>query len=169
MQKLQSVGVCVILALSISVWHFPAISYAQSQNLTNTLSKTTPTEQKISVSVSSSVTLPVTNQTFKTNQGTLRSAVLDLLNAGPDVLKSSDGNQLAMQTKITNQINNDTQVVQGQEATNAIIGVEINKGLTSTISSKNQTQGGVITVQTSSTCKPSAGTSVSCQNTVTIK
>jgi hypothetical protein len=168
MQKYQLVGVCVVLALSLTLWHLPATSYAQLQIPTNT-SKTTPVEKNISVSVSSTVTLPVTNQSFRTNQGTLKSAAIDLINAGPNVLKTSDENKITMQTKITNQINNDTQVVQGVEATNAILGVEINKGLTHIVSATNQTQGGIVTLQISSTCKPSAANSIICDNTLVIK
>jgi hypothetical protein len=170
MQKSQSIGVCVVLALSLCLWHFPAISYAQFHNPTNTPSNTTPVEQNVLVSVNSTVTLPVTNQTFKSNQGTLRSVTIDLINAGPDVLKTSDENKITIQTKITNHINNDTQVVQGVEATNAIIGVEINKGLTGIVSSThNQSQGGIVTIQISSTCKQTAANSIFCENTLVLK
>ena len=120
------------------------------------------------VKVSSSVAVDVSNSTLKIKDGMLRSAVSSFLNSGPNVLKTSVTNQPLVKTKIDNKINNVTQSVQGAEATNAIIGVEVSKALkTLVLSFGNST--GVVTVDTSSTCKPSASKSISCDNTVTIK
>lgn len=170
MQKLCSLSICIILVLSLSIWLISAKSHAQLQPTSNSTSINAPTNGNNGVSVSSSVTLHVTNQTFKSNQGTLRSAVLDILNSGPSILKTLDGNQLIIKTKFNNQINNATQIVEGLEATNAIIGVELGKALTSIISSvKNQNQSGIVSVQTSSTCKAAPAISISCENNIVIK
>ena len=68
----------------------------------------------------------------------LKSAVLDFLNSGPNVLKSSDNTKVIIKTQIMNQISNDTQSVQGVEATNAIMGVEIGKALADIVSSPSK-------------------------------
>lgn len=122
------------------------------------------------VTVSSSVTIPVSNQSIKSNEVTLKSAVIGFLNSGPNVLKTSDITQTNAKTKIDNQINNATQIVEGIEATNAIVGVEVGKALRSVISSTTQQgQSGLVTITTSSTCKPSILKITSCENIITIK
>jgi hypothetical protein len=125
-------------------------------------------------SVSSSVSVPASNETIKSKEGTLRSGVVSFLNSGPNILKTSDIYQLATKTKIINVVNNATQNVEGVEAMNAIVGIELGKALRSVISSDNQTNDkGLITIATASTCKPSSGDSsvnnISCDNTITIK
>ena len=168
MQRLELVTVCVLSLLVIFIWYAPEVSFSQSQS-TN-VSKMAPVSEKSIVTVSSSVTVDVHNQTIKTKEATLKSAVIGFLNSGPNVLKTSDGYQVGTKTKISNQINNSTQSVEGIEATNAIIGVEIGKALKSTVARGSQSnQSDTITVATSSTCKPVADKSIACDNIITIK
>ncbi len=114
--------------------------------------------------------MQVSNQSLKTKDGMLRSSVINFLNSGPNVLKTPETAQPDVKSKIVNQINNDTQSVEGSEATNAIIGVEVTKALKSLVSSSDKpNQSSIVTIQTSSTCKPLTVKSISCENTVTIK
>lgn len=122
------------------------------------------------VSVSTSVVIQVSNETQDIKEKMLKTAVGNFLNSGQNVLKTSDSDLPIVKTKITNQINNAIQNVEGTEATNAIIGVEIGKALETVISpTAPKGHAGVITVMTSSTCKPAAVKSISCDNLVTIK
>ncbi len=165
MQKstLILIGFAVFLSTSLL---YPVKANAQLQvPSTNSSSQMTGTGN--TVSVSSTITLQVTNATLKTNQGMLKSAIFDFLNSGPNVLKISDGTKIIVKTKIINQIANVTQSVEGIEATNAIIGVEIGKALTEIVSSPNK--GGIVSVGTSSTCKLAVANSISCDGAVTIK
>lgn len=165
MQRKQSIRVGVTSFLSLSVILISVAPHVYSQSTGNPASINTNNL----VSVSSSVTLHVSNQTFKANQGILRTAIIDFLNSGPNIFKAADSNQL-IKTKLSNQVNNVTQIVEGLEASNAIVGVEITKALTALISSsKNQTQGEIITVQTSSACKQIAANSTSCENNIVLK
>ena len=112
----------------------------------------------------------MSNETLDIKEKMLRSAVSSFLNSGQNVLKTSDSDVPIVKTKISNQINNVIQNVEGTEATNAIIGVEIGKALETVISPTAQkSHAGGITVMTSSTCKPAAVKSISCDNIVTIK
>jgi hypothetical protein len=122
-----------------------------------------------SVSVSSSLSVPVDNQTIKANEGTLRSGILGFLNSAPNILKTSSSFQPLTKTKITNEINNTTQIVEGADATNAIVGVELGRALRTVVdSSDTQDGGGPVVVTTSSSCTPIAGP-LTCNNTVVIK
>ena len=151
------------LVLSISIWHFPAGIYAQSQSLNSS------DNGKSIVSVSASVTVQVSNESLKAKDSMLKSSIIGFLNSGPNVLKTAQTDQPNVKSKISNAINNATQDIQGIEATNAIIGVEISKALKSLVSSSQPNQSALVTIQTSSTCKPSGAVSISCQNTVNIK
>jgi hypothetical protein len=170
MVKIELVTMFVVFVLANTIWYSSSGLYAQSQPTTGSLSKVTPVSGNARVSVSSSISIPVSNETIKTNEATLKSAVVGLLNSGPNILKTSDNYQLNVKTKITNQMNNTTQNVEGIEATNAIVGVEIGKGLRNVISSTaQQNHTSLITVTTSSACNPAANSVVSCNNTVLIK
>jgi hypothetical protein len=161
-------SICTALVLSLCMSYFSVSTYGQSQEIANSSSKTTSDNSVISVSAS--VTVQVSNESLKSKEGMLRSSVISFLNSGPNVLKTPESNQPDVKTKIVNQINNDTQSVQGLEATNAIIGVEVSKALRSLVSSSDKpNQNAIVTIQTSSTCKPLAIKSISCENTVTIK
>ena len=159
----------VVLFLAISVCISPVGIYAQSQLTPNPQSKMISASGSSVVTVSLSVTVPVSNQTIKTNEGTLKSAIIGLLNSGPNIFKTSDNFQVSTKTKIANQINNATQNVEGIEATNAIVGVEIGKALRSVISpTSKQNYTALITVMASSTCKPASG-AISCDNAISMK
>lgn len=159
--------------ISILVLAFSLSEYANAQIVppTNSTNSTGSAEATGNIaSVRSSVAIQVTNSTMKTNEATLKSAINSFLNAGADVLKTSDSYQLNIQTKIVNQITNATQNVQGTEATNAIVGVELGKALkTVTSPSDLQKSAAVIRVETASTCKDSAGNFINCDNSITIK
>lgn len=161
----------VIFCLSISIVFFisvMSVSYVQAQLSPNMGSKI-KSGNATSVLVSSSVSVPVSNETLKSKEGLLRSAVINFLNSGPNVLKSSPTDQPAVKSKIANQISKDTQNVEGIEATNAIIGVEVAKALKQLISAgtdPNQTS--VISIDTTSKCTPT-NTLISCDNSVTIR
>jgi hypothetical protein len=96
----------------------------------------------------------------------LRSAVISFLNSGANALKIPEEVATAIKTKIANQISNMTQNVEGSEATNAIVGVEITKALKNLVSSKSS---GTVTVDASSNCKALTDNIFSCDNTVSIK
>lgn len=108
----------VFSLLSFSVWYSAEVIYAQSQSSTNL-------SENAVVSVNSSITLQANNETLKMNQAALKSVVLGFLTSGPSILKTLDGNQFIITTKINNQINNTTQIVEGLEARNVIIGVRM--------------------------------------------
>lgn len=159
---------CLALLFSLSLSHFSAEVVGQSQSGSNNVLKSKSSTGNSMVSLTSSITVPISNETLKIENGMLVSAVFSYLGSGPNVLKTLANDQTAVTTKITNKINNDTQLVEGAEATNAIIGVEIGKALKSIISSPNKpNQTGTVTVETSSNCKPAMG-SISCENSVTI-
>ena len=167
MDKFVIVWFGFAMALSVSICHIQNEVYAQSQPVSsnNTSSNVTSV-----VSVSASVVIPVSNETLDIKEKMLRTAVSSFLNSGLNVLKTSDSDLPIVKTKISNQINNAIQNVEGTEATNAIIGVEVGKALKSVISPTAQkTHAGFVTVMTSSTCKPAAGKSISCDNIITIK
>ena len=122
------------------------------------------------VSVSASVSVQVSNETIKAKESMLRSAVVNFLTSGPNVLKTSESDLPNIKTKVVNQINNATQSIEGSEATNAIVGVEISKALKTIVASTGKPAPiKPVTIQTSSTCKPSTVNLLACDNVVTIK
>lgn len=158
----------IILGLSMFMWQIPlVIVHAQPQATTGLSPIITPIKQSTVISVNSSITAEVTNETLKAKNDILRSAVFNLLNSGPNILKTPGGDQPPIKTKIINRINNDSQNVEGIEASNAIIGVEINKALKSITSALDKSiQDGIVTIETSSICNPVK--SISCVNLVTL-
>lgn len=174
MKKSSVVCLCGTIIFSIIVSNLVSATiadvYGQLKSSTSGQSTTTAGNENSVVSVNAGVKVQVTNSSLKTKDGMLRSAVISFLNSGPNVLKTSATDQPAIQTKITNSINNDTQSVEGIEATNAIIGVEITKALKTVVSGSNKPdQSALVGIETTSTCKPSVGTSIACQATVTIR
>lgn len=163
------VGICTILLLTAFMWLFPVGTYGQSQSFKNTANTISDNGNSV-VSVSTSVTVQVSNASLKTKDAMLKSSVTNFLNSGPNVLKTPQTSQPEVRSKISNEVNNQTQEIQGIEATNAIIGVEIGKALKTVVSSiRDSNQSALVTIQTSSTCKPLGTSSISCQNTVKIK
>lgn len=160
---------CAVIILLASFWTTSGLINAQTKP-GGGISSSGITDASSVVSVSSSVTVQVSNETLKIKDGMLRSAVGNFLNSGPNVLKTTETDQPQVKSKISNEINNDTQNVQGIEATNAIIGVEVSKALRTAVSnSEKPGQAAIVTIQTSSTCKPFTVKAISCDNTVTIK
>jgi hypothetical protein len=170
---------CVGLILSISLL-LPWITYAQAQITSNSSNNLPGSAVSVSsnssnnlpgsaVSVSSTVSIQVSNITIKTDEATLKSAITGFLNSGPSIFKTSESYQLNASTQISNEIDGTKHTVQGMEATNAIVGVELSKGLRNLVSSVPQNQTNTITVGTSSACKPSAPNIISCANEVVIK
>ncbi len=167
MNKLALILTSVALVWSAFLLYTVKTSEAQLPNSTIAIPPQTIPVSGNAVTVSSSITLQVANATLKTNQATLKNAVLDFFDFGPNILKISDSIKLIVKIKISNQIDNVTQTVEGKEATNAIVEVEIGNALNHLISSANK--GGIINVGTSSTCKLAVAKSISCDNTVSIK
>jgi len=100
----------------------------------------------------------------------LRSTVFSLLNSHTIGLATADCDQSIVKTKITNEINNESQNVEGADATDAIIGVEINKSLKYVVSSlKMPNQTTTVTAETYNACKRIALKSVLCENTIKLK
>lgn len=166
---ISSVGlwISVALVLSFSLWNFPTTVYGQT---TPSSSKTISSDSDSVVSVSSSVTVQVSNETLKVKDGMLKSAVVGFLNSGPNVLKTPVSSQPNVKTTIKNQVNNATQSVEGIEATNAILGIEVSKALKTMVTNSDKPgQSALVTIQTSSTCKPSTVKLISCENSVTLK
>lgn len=160
---------CLITAATLlgAVMTLSSWSFAQSQ--TDQMGPKGTTGNATSVSVSSSINLQVSNETVKSKEVLLRGSIVNFLNSGPNVLKTSNDGQTVVKSKIENKINSDTQNVEGIEATNAIISVEIGKALKTLVSSSNQpNQTEVITIKTSSTCTPSNPNTISCVNSVAI-
>lgn len=156
------------LVFSVSICNIHTGVYGQSQPKANA-AESIGSGGSI-VSVSASLTVQVSNETVKAKEGMLRSSVISFLNSGPNALKTSPNDQTLVNSKIANLVNNDTQNVQGIEATNAIIGVEISKALKTVLpSGSTPNVPGKVTILTSSTCKPSSANSISCDNAVTIK
>lgn len=169
MKYLSLLGICCILFLGFFVIHFLNLSYGQSTSGPSPL-VTKPPGGNNAVSVSATLTIEISNETLKTKDGMLRYSVVGFLNSGPNVLKTSNADEVVVKTKISNRINNDTQNVEGAEATTAIIGVEIGKALKTLVSSSDRpNQTAIVTVQTSSVCKPSTGSTLMCDNVVNIK
>lgn len=154
------------MALLVAICHIQNEVYAQMQPTAPISNKTFSNGTSL-VSVSASVKIQVSNATLDIKEKMLRTAVSTFLNSGQNVLKTSASDLPIVKTKIANQINNATQSVEGTEATNAIIGVEVGKALKTVISPTTHT--GFLTVMTSSTCKPAASKSISCDNIITIK
>jgi hypothetical protein len=122
-----------------------------------------------SVLVEASAVIEVNNSTLQAKEKMLRTAIVNFLTSGPNALKAMPEDQPIVKTKIVNQINNATQSVEGIEATNAIIGVEISKMLRTVLSSSNQqNKNAIVIMQTSSTCSP-INVEISCENTVIMK
>ncbi len=114
--------------------------------------------------------MDVNNETLKAKTSMLWEAVVSFLKSGPNLLKTSAVSDPVVKTKISNKINNDSQSVEGVEATNAILSVEITKALKSVNSSSFPTkQPGIVIIETTSLCNPSDVNSISCQNSVVIK
>lgn len=159
----------LVLAITGLAVHctLPAVSFGQGES--PGVLKTTTKETASIVTVSAIVTVPVSNDTIKTKDGMLRTSVIGFLNSGPNALKTSANDQPVVKSKIVNLVNNDTQNVEGPEATNAIVGVEISKALKSIVSEGNASENMMVTIQSSSSCKPTAVGSISCENTVTMK
>ncbi len=169
MKKLGLICLSLGFIVSLLILTLSASVYGQSQ-LTSDTSKVFSGNGTNIASVSASVAVQVSNETLKTKETMLRGAVVNFLNSGPNILKTSSDDQPMVKTKITNDVNKATQNVEGIEATNAVINVEISKALRTTVSSPNQqSQPSIVTVQTSSKCTLSNSNLTSCVNTVTIK
>jgi len=164
MRICKSVTLSFLTLLPLLLLHNLALSEAATISAMNATSGPTS-----SISVSASVTIPVANQTMKSNEATLRSALTGFLNSGQNVLKTSDALQVNTKTKITNQLNNATQSVEGIEATNAIVGVEVGKAIRTAIASNQQDASALVTIAILSNCKPSSSNIIFCDNTVSIK
>ena len=152
------------LILSIAVWESATLAYGQLQS-----NKGGFADGKNIISVNASITVDVSNDTYKAKSAMLTSAVTNFLNSGPNVLKTDPSSKALVQSKILNQFVNNTQTLEGTEATNAIIGVEINKAMRSVISSlSNSNQTSTVRIDTFTRCMTLAlGTS--CSNTIMIK
>lgn len=160
---------CLALISVVSFSLFSVGVVAQSQSGSTSSFKTKSETGNSVVSLSSSISVPISNETLKIKNGMLVSSVISFLNSGPNVLKTQNNDQTNVKTKISNKINNDTQNVEGAEATNAVIGIEIGKALKTIISTLNTpNQTAMVTIETSSTCSPGMPL-ISCENTMTIQ
>jgi hypothetical protein len=169
MKKLGPISISFGFILSVSILTIPSPLDGQSQT-TSATSKVVSENATNIISVSASIAIQVGNETLKTKENMLRGAVVNFLNSGPNILKTPSNDLPIIKTNIANRINKATQSVEGIEATNAIVGVEISKALRTIVSSMNQqNQTGVVTVETTSRCAPSNTNLTSCSNTVTIK
>jgi hypothetical protein len=168
MRKSGFLWVCVVLVLSISI---ESIQSVEAQSFGNENNSSTTSENRNSgVSVGANLTVEVNNDSLSAKNKMLGTAIIGFLSSGPTILKTPNTPQPIVNTRINNQINDTTQSLEGVEATNAIIGVEINKALKSVNSSShNLNQTGVVTVEISSTCEPSGVKLISCNNVITIK
>lgn len=169
-EKSASLLISFAFVLSISITYPITGVNAQSESSANFSSKIASDNASAGVTVSATASIAVSNATLTTKDKMLRNAVIGFLISGPNVLKITPTDEPVVQTKITNKINNTTQSVQGMEATNAIIGVEVSKALHSLISSSGKlNQTAILVVETSSKCKPSQVNLILCENTVTLR
>jgi hypothetical protein len=164
MKKLASFS---ILGLVIAMYFLhPSLVNGQSP----TTSANNVSEIGNQITVNATLSIQVSNSTLDTKDKLLRSAVIGFVTSGPNVLKTTPTEQPIVRTKITNQVTKAIQSLEGIEATNAIIGVEISKAIKSLISSSNDSnQIKIVNVESSSTCKPEATKSLSCVNDIVIK
>lgn len=159
MSQLELLLICFVLISSIFMSNLIQTAYPQAN-----ISK--PRNSQISATL----TLDISNETLKAKTDLLWSSVVGFLSSGPKILKSPATTDPVVKTKITNKINNETQTVEGVEATNAILSVEITKALrTVNSSSFTANRTGIVTIDTTSLCKPSDVKSIACQNNVEIK
>jgi hypothetical protein len=126
------------------------------------------TQGSDSAAVSATLNVQVKNATSETEDRMLRNSIIGFLTSGPNVLKSIPNEQAVVKTNIMNEISNTTQSVEGVEATNAIVGVELTKAIKSLISKSDPSQGAIIVVSTTSSCKV-ASSGLICDNAVTLK
>ena len=91
------------LSILISFYLLPIPIYGQSLPVVKSSLKNI-------YDVSASVTLQVRNETLS---GVLTPAILNLINSGAGIFKTSESDKLVMKTTVDNQINNVTQNVQG--------------------------------------------------------
>lgn len=170
MNQFKIAALYTMFLLTFSILIVTGVVNAQSSTSTDTASKTNSSSQRNTVSVSASVTIEINNATYKTKETMLKAAVTGFLTSGPNVLKKTPTDQPSVKTKIINKLTNATQAVEGVDATNAILGIEMSRGLKIVNSSSwNQKQPGIIGVDTSSTCKPSGSGLITCDNSVTIR
>ena len=164
MQKLASFSL-LCLVTTMCFLHPTLVSGQSPTNSTNKVS-----EIGNQITVNATLSIQVSNLTLDTKDRMLRSAVIGFVTSGPNVLKTTPTEQPLVRTKITNQVTKAIQSLEGIEATNAIIGVEISKAIKGLISSTNDpNQTKIVNVETSSTCKPEATKSLSCENNIVIK
>jgi hypothetical protein len=120
--------------------------------------------------ISATFTLDISNDTLEDNNYVLWSSVVGVLSSGPNVLKTSATTAPVFKTKIVNKINNGTQTIEGVDTTNAVLSIEIIKALkTVNSSSYSANRTGIVSIDTTSLCKPSDAKSIACQNSVEIK
>jgi hypothetical protein len=169
MIKTRLLWISGVFLLSNIICLFPGAIYAQIPSKTAVTSNTASESEGV-VSVTATVSVKVSNGTLENQEKMLRNSVITFISSGANVLKSSPTVAPNVNTKINNNVNNVTQIVQGIEATNAVVAVEISKALKTVISSSTDTnQTGDITIGTTSTCRPIVLKSITCENTVTIK
>jgi hypothetical protein len=168
MNKSTSFFLSISILGIISIWTVSVVvaqPFSGSNNIPKPLSA-----NETSIKVNANVVAQVSNETMKDKEGFLKSAVTSFLNSGPNVLKTLPTEQPTVKTSILNFINNDTQNVEGVEATNAIIGVELGKAIKTIVSTSTKSnQTGTVTVVTSSSCAPSSENVLSCANVVNIR
>ena len=130
------------LIFSVLGLQLPSLGFAQIQP--NSTFATSAGVKNL-VSVNASITLDLSNETAKERTGILTSAVGNYLKSGPNTLTMSATINPGVKTAIVNQITNSTQSLEGTEATNAILGVEIGgaiKTIVSSLDKPNQTDFG---------------------------
>jgi hypothetical protein len=162
MSRPELLWTCIILVLPLFTSDLNQSVYSQTTVTNN--SSTNGDKSQISASIS----LHIRNETLQVKIDSLWAAVVGFLNSGPNLLKVSATTDPIVKTIITNIINNTTQTVEGVEATNAVLSVEITRALR-TVNSSLGVSSNVVTVDTTSLCNPSGDNSIACQNNVTIE
>lgn len=142
---------------------FPSTIAAQTSPQNTLIQKMQTNETGITVTAK--IALQISNQTLKTKTDQLRGVIVNFLASAPNILKSQPSEQPIVKTKIVNLINGDTQNLEGVEATNAIVGVEITRALKTAVTN----QSSLLPIDLSSTCRPTSNGIILCENSLTIK
>ena len=100
MKRSELLWACIAAIVSFCIFHSHVTIYAQSLPAGNSSTRVTPGNLSNAATVSSTITLQVSNETMKVKEATLKNSVIDVLNAPNDVLKTSDSDQSLPRLKL---------------------------------------------------------------------
>lgn len=131
-------------------------------------SKLSPQNVSNSISVNSSMNVKVNNETIKSVTASLKSFISNILGSRDTEPSTEKCNHVIIKTKVFNQINNESQYVEGYEETDLITDLEISKALKSAVSSTELPWANV-TTEITSMCNRDDFKGISCENFIVLK